>query len=128
MPTLDDTRTDWNARPPLRPRTTVPWTQRLGVSWHWIGPGTGPLASGPHDKCLTQVLAWQRYHQSLGWKDIGYNALVCQHARAIEGRGLEFEGSHSPGVNTTHVGVQFMVGQAGAPPTAAMLARAQRLR
>lgn len=128
MAILDDLRGDWNARAPLRPRTTVPWSQRLGVSWHWIGPGTGPLASGSHGKCLTQVLAWQRYHQSLGWKDVGYNALICQHARAIEGRGLEFEGSHSPGVNTAHVGVQFMVGEAGAPPTAAMLARAQRLR
>ena len=133
MAILDDTRADWNARPPLRPRTTVAWSDRIGVSWHWIGPGRGPSAGGPHQKCLDQVRDWQYQHQHKPppdgpWKDIGYNVLICQHARTIEGRGLEFSGSHSPGVNTSHVGVQFMVGEAGDPPTTAMLARAVRLR
>lgn len=129
MPIFDDTRADWKARPPTSARTVVPWSKRLGVSWHWIGPGKGPSKAGPHSACLTRVAAWQRMHQSSnGWKDIGYNALVCQHARAIEGRGLEFSGSHSPGVNTTHVGIQFMRGQDDGPPTADEIARAQRLR
>lgn len=131
MPIFDDTRADWNARPPTRPRTSVPWVKRLGVSWHWIGPGKGPSASGPHSKCLERVRAWQRQHQTRPgdpWKDIGYNALVCQHGRAIEGRGLEFSGSHSPGVNVTHVGIQFMRGSGDGPPGAEEIARAQRLR
>ena len=129
MAILDDTRADWNARPPLRSRTVVPWAKRLGVSWHWIGPGRGPSASGPHSACLAQVREWQRQHQANTWKDIGYNALVCQHGRAIEGRGLTYSGSHSPGVNTSHVGIQFMVGSdtpGGLSPV--MIARAQRLR
>lgn len=130
MPIFDDTRADWNARPPTSARTVVPWSKRLGVSWHWIGPGKGPSASGSHQKCLDRVRSWQLYHQTgpMKAKDIGYNALVCQHARAIEGRGLEFSGSHSPGVNTTHVGIQFMRGQDDGPPTADEIARAQRLR
>ena len=129
MAIFDDTRDDWNARQPLRPRTTVAWADRIGVSWHWIGPGRGPSASGPHSACLAQVREWQRQHQANSWKDIGYNALVCQHGRAIEGRGLTYSGSHSPGVNTSHVGIQFMVGSdtpGGLSPV--MIARAQRLR
>jgi hypothetical protein len=126
---LDDTRSDWNARKPLRTLDRVAWTSRVGVSWHWLGDGRGPNVSGSHAKCLEQVRAWQGYHQSsLGWKDIGYNALICQHARAIEGRGLDKEGSHSPGVNTSHVGVQFMVGGGDPFPSAAMTARAVKLR
>lgn len=132
MTILDDTRADWNARNPLRPLTPVPWAERVGVSWHWIGPGRGPSAGGPHQKCLDQVRDWQAQHQDpngrIKGKDIGYNALICQHARAIEGRGLAYSGAHSPGVNWAHVGVQFMVGQDGDPPTDAMLARAARLR
>lgn len=133
MGIFDDTRADWNARPPLRPRTVVPWADRIGVSWHWIGPGKGPSAAGPHSRCLEQVRDWQWQHQHKPppdgpWKDIGYNGLICQHARAIEGRGLEFSGSHSPGVNYSHIGVQFMVGEDGDPPSPAMIDRAVRLR
>ena len=112
----------------MRARTVVPWSQRIGVSWHWIGPGKGPSEAGLHSACLKQVRDWQAQHQANGWKDIGYNALVCKHARAIEGRGLEFSGSHSPGVNYEHVGIQLMVGDASAFPSDAMIARAVRLR
>ena len=128
MAVFDDTRADWNARPPLKPRTLVPWSQRIGVSWHWIGPGRGPSPTGPHSSCLAQVRDWQAQHQANTWKDIGYNALICQHGRAIEGRGLEYSGSHSPGVNTSHIGIQFMVGDKSGGITPVMVARAQRLR
>ena len=130
MAIFDDTRSDWNARPPTRDRTVVPWPERTGVSWHWIGDGKGP--SGDHSKCLAKVRAWQGQHQDpkgrLKAKDIGYNALICQHGRAIEGRGLNYSGSHSPGVNRAHLGVQFMVGSGDPQPSAAMLARAVKLR
>jgi hypothetical protein len=65
-------------------------------------------------------------HQNKGWKDIGYNALVCGHARVIEGRGLGYAGSHCPDHNTSGFGVQFMV--AGSEiPTDAMYARMREL-
>lgn len=122
----DDTRADWNARRPLRP--LEPLAKLLGVSWHWIGPGKGPSASGPHSACLEQVRDWQAQHQAKGWKDIGYGALICKHARLIEGRGLLVQGSHSPGVNDVHAGVQLMTGEDGPPPSPAMLARAVVVR
>jgi hypothetical protein len=128
---FDNTRADWNARPPTRPRTTVPWADRIGVSWHWIGPGRGILATSSHSLCLELVNRWQLQHQTRvndPWKDIGYNVLVCQHAKAIEGRGLQYQGSHSPGVNWEHVGVQLMVGDLGPSPSQAMYDRAARLR
>jgi hypothetical protein len=128
---FDNTRADWNARPPTRPRTTVPWADRIGVSWHWIGPGRGILATSSHSLCLELVNRWQLQHQTRvndPWKDIGYNVLVCQHAKAIEGRGLQYQGSHSPGVNWEHVGVQLMVGDLGPSPSPAMYDRAARLR
>lgn len=130
MPIFDDTRADWNARPSTSPRTSVAHSARTGVSWHWLGPGKGPSAAGSHSACLAKVREWQLFHQgpSRGWKDIGYNVLICQHARAIEGRGIDYSGSHSPGVNTPHIGVQFMVGDGDAFPSAAMVARAIRLR
>lgn len=128
MAILDDTRSDWNARPPLRPLDIIAWADRIGVSWHWLGDGDGGSPADSHQRCLDRVREWQRQHQAKNWKDIGYNALVCQHARAIEGRGLTAEGSHSPGVNEAHVGIQFMLGTKDPAPTAAMIARAQRLR
>lgn len=122
MATWDDTRRDWNARPPTRPNTTVPHKSRTRRVWHWAGPATG-LAGKPHSACLEMVRSWQAFHQSKGWKDIGYNGLVCPHARTIEGRGLAYSGSHSPGWNTTGWGVQFMVGE-GERVSEAMQARA----
>ncbi|MGL4178285.1 MAG: peptidoglycan recognition protein family protein [Dermatophilaceae bacterium] len=127
--TLDDTRAAWNARPPTRPRTPVAKADRIGVSYHWIGPGSGKFAD--HADCLSKVRAWQHMHQTRPgdpWKDIGYNVLICWHARLIEGRGLDYSGSHSPGVNTSHIGLQFMCGEGDAPPSEAMQDRARRFR
>jgi hypothetical protein len=41
---------------------------------------------------------------------------------------LQYQGSHSPGVNWEHVGVQLMVGDLGPSPSPAMYDRAARLR
>ncbi len=130
MPLFDDTRADWGAASPLRTLTRISYALRIGVSWHWIGGGRGPNVGGSHAACLRQVKAWQYLHQygAMKAKDIGYNGLICQHARAIEGRGVAFSGSHSPGVNDVHIGYQFMVGAGDPPPSAAMIARAEKLR
>jgi hypothetical protein len=123
---FDDTRADWKARPPTRPNTTVPHKARTRRVWHWAGTPTH-LAGKPHTACLAMVRSWQAYHQNThGWKDIGYNALVCVHGRAIEGRGLAASGSHSPSWNTTGWGIQYMVGT-GEQVTAPMFARGARL-
>ena len=127
----DDTRADWNARPPLRALRTVDLSRRTEFFSHYIGDGSPNFASRPHSECLAQIRQWQHDHQTKPppkgpWKDIGYNALVCGHARLVEGRGLERAGSHCPGHNRSGFGVQFMV--AGSEkPTAAMFARMRRL-
>jgi hypothetical protein len=125
-PFYDDTRADWNARPPTSSRTPVSLSSRTSFFNHYIGPGSPGFADRPHADCLAQVRSWQGYHQSKGWKDIGYNALICQHGRCIEGRGLGFSGSHCPNHNTSGIGVQFMV--AGTEvPTPEAYARMRRL-
>jgi hypothetical protein len=122
----DDTRSDWNARPPTSSRTSVDISKRTEFFNHYIGPGSPGYANRPHADCLAAVRSWQLMHQNKGWKDIGYNALVCGHARVIEGRGLGYAGSHCPDHNTSGFGVQFMV--AGTErPTDAMYARMRKL-
>jgi hypothetical protein len=127
----DDTRSDWNARAPLKPVTAVALSRRTEFFSHYIGPGSPGFAGRPHSDCLKQIRQWQKEHQNKPppkgpWKDIGYNALVCGHARLVEGRGLECSGSHCPDHNRSGFGVQFMV--AGSEkPTDAMFARMRRL-
>lgn len=122
----DDNRSTWGAAAPLRARTSVSISARTEFFNHYIGPGSPGFANKPHSACLSQIKVWQRYHQSKGWKDIGYNALICQHGRCIEGRGLGYSGSHCPNHNTKGFGVQFMV--AGSEkPTDVAYARMRKL-
>jgi hypothetical protein len=121
----DDTRSAWGARRPAYKIRLVSPSSRKGRTWHWAGPRVG-LFGRPHSSCLAQVKAWQTYHINKGWGDIGYNALICVHARAIEGRGLRYQGAHSPGHNTSHWGIQFMVGE-GEDVTVEMFERGAEL-
>ena len=127
----DDTRADWDARDPTGTLRLVNLSRRTEFFSHYIGDGSPDFAHQPHSACLKQVRQWQHDHQHKAppkgpWKDIGYNALVCGHARLVEGRGLEVRASHCPDHNTSGIGVQFMV--AGTErPTDAMFARMRRL-
>lgn len=126
MVLFDDTRADWRAHAPKSTPVKVAPSMRTEFFAHWNGPATG-LIGKPHSACLTAVLADQAFHMNgNGWSDIGYNALVCPHARAIEGRGIDAIGAHCPNHNTTGYGVQLMVGK-GEQATPAMFARARRL-
>jgi hypothetical protein len=60
-----------------------------------------------------------------GWSDIGYNGLICPHARAIEGRGIDYAGAHCPDHNRLAYGWQFMLGK-GEVATPAMQARMRK--
>lgn len=110
---FDDTRSTWNAAPPLRPADLiiVAPSRRSEFMSHWDGGALG-LFGRPHSECLAAVKRIQSQHQSSnGWNDIGYNALICVHARAIEGRGLNAIGAHCTSHNTSAFGWQFMVGK-----------------
>jgi hypothetical protein len=60
----------------------------------------------------SQTLSWEairRYHvETNGWSDIGYHfgvELVGTEIFILAGRGLQYEGAHTKGLNGTHIGV-----------------------
>lgn len=120
MTIWDDTREDWGARPGRAMYTEQP-AARTAFMEHYAGGHPLGLAGQPHSACLLQVRAWQEFHMgpNRGWSDLGYHGLVCQHGRAIEGRGLTFVGAHCPGYNRRGWGLQFMVGGDEEPTEAA---------
>ncbi|WP_084535307.1 N-acetylmuramoyl-L-alanine amidase [Nocardia yamanashiensis] len=68
------------------------------------------------------VRAIYSYHaKTLGWCDIGYNALVDKYGQIFEGRygGLDraVEGAHAGGFNINTAGVAFMGNHEEEPPT-----------
>ncbi|WP_330184052.1 N-acetylmuramoyl-L-alanine amidase [Nocardia sp. NBC_01503] len=68
------------------------------------------------------VRAIYTYHaKTLGWCDIGYNALVDKYGQIFEGRfgGLDrpVEGAHAGGFNINTAGVAFMGNHEEEPPT-----------
>lgn len=127
MVTIDDPRSAWTSHVPVG-RTRIAPSTRRGVRWHWSGNPTNRSAASLHSSCLTLVAAWERYHMSKGWNSIGYNLLICPHARVIEGRGVDYRGAHSGSTddNALTYGVQLMVGT-GELANAAMFDRATRL-
>lgn len=124
---LDDLRAAWGASAPTYRLDVVAHPSRVRRVWHYVGDALG-LFGKPHSACLAQVKAWQRLHIAAPreWGDIGYNVLICPHARAIEGRGLSLAGAHCPGWNHDGWGIQYMVGGAE-EPTPAMYERGRRL-
>lgn len=117
-PLFDDTRDTWGALSPKHPLDAVSPALRTEFFVHYVGGD--PLQVPDHRGCLSAVRAFQAYHQNRnGWADIGYNGLVCQHGRAIEGRGVLWVGAHCPNHNTTGYGFQFMVGGQQVPSDAA---------
>jgi len=110
MSLYEDSRAKWGATKNTWDHYVKP-TQRTRRVWHWPGGPTGIKESDSHDKCLRLVKAWETYHRSKGFGGIGYNFLICPHARVIEGRGLNYVGAHCPGWNTIGWGIQFMRGQ-----------------
>ncbi len=66
--------------------------------------------SGDDGQDLGAVAAIQRYHQDhRGWTDIGYNYLITAAGEVCQGRpevgGQPSSGAHSPGQNSTRVGI-----------------------
>lgn len=125
---FDDLRGAWGARAPKTSPTFVSPANRTEFMVHWNGGPTGLTAASPHSRCLAVVKADQNFHMDgRGWNDIGYNGLVCPHARAIECRGIDYAGAHCPNHNTSAYGWQFAIGQ-GELVTPAMFDRMARAR
>lgn len=123
---FDDTRADWGASKPRGALSFVATSARSEFFSHYDGGSPLGLAARPHSACLDRVKQDQAFHMNgNGWTDIGYNGLVCQHGRAIEGRGIDYVGAHCPDHNLTGYGWQFMVG-GDESPTPAAYARMRR--
>lgn len=106
----DDNRATWGASANTNPKT-VTWTQRTEFMTHWNGDATGLTEDDPHTRCLAFVKNVQDFHQeSRGFADIGYNFLLCPHARVIEGRGGDYEGAHCTGHNVSAYSCMVMTG------------------
>jgi hypothetical protein len=122
---FDDLRSAWGARKPSGPLTYVDPYNRTEFFVHYDGGDAVNVKD--HAGCLARVKQDQAFHMDgRGWSDVGYNGLVCQHGRAIEGRGLDYVGAHCPDHNTSGYGFQFMVG-GSQQPTDAAKARMRRL-
>ena len=129
MVTIDDTRAAWGAAPPSGTIYKVTLAEKDCLLAHYIDGNVLGYADNPHTDCLKKVKSFQAFHMgsSRGWSDIGYNALICQHGRLIEGRGLLTVGAQCPNYNRRGIGVQFMVGGTEVPTDAAY-ARFAKLR
>lgn len=61
------------------------------------------------DRSADAVLRIQAAHQARGWVDIGYNFLITKPGHVYEGRpevaGDPVRGAHSPGKNSTRIGI-----------------------
>ena len=84
----------------------TPTDTSTGVVIHH--PGADALALGPHQGCRYQVKMWDHQHRNQGWVGIGYNLMLCHHGILMLGRGLNRQGAHAPGANSTHVGLLIM--------------------
>ena len=124
---FDDLRAAWGAAPATNP-VTVAISKRTELFAHWNGPAAKCPPESDHQRCLDFVKAVQKYHQETrGWSDVGYNGFVCQHGRAIEGRGVDIQAAHCPDHNVTGIGIQVTIGE-GETATPEALSRFARLR
>lgn len=76
-------RAGWDARPPTEPWDPVP--SNRGVKVHYLG---APFVGLEHWQCDGHVRSVQNMHMdNRGYRDIGYNLIVCQHGYVYDGRG-----------------------------------------
>lgn len=100
-------RAEWGARPPDDPPVYVPWSQRVGVAYHY---SQGNRSNGPWDL--------QNYAMdSLGYGDSHYNfcinaslPLVVPTGIVYEMRGATVKAAHASDHNTAWIGV-CVIGQ-----------------
>jgi hypothetical protein len=122
MPIFDDPRSAWNAAPATNP-ITVPINERTEFFNHYYGGAMNyGAAQVDHFTCLQMVKNIQHDHMTdpaKEWSDIGYNGLVCNHGRAIEGRGIDIQGAQAAGHNRSGWGFMFFVGGDEVPSVAA---------
>jgi len=92
------------------------WGSQYGTGGYSIGPVNQVVshhtpnqdAHGDYNRALELVQQIEQQHVNQGWSAIGYTWLVTD-GYAFEGRGWGRSGAHSPGANSTSIGVAFLV-------------------
>ncbi|MEV0993402.1 peptidoglycan recognition family protein [Nonomuraea sp. NPDC050202] len=118
--TIIESRASWDA---ARPRSTTYLGSAKGVKAHYTGGRADPRTLDDHDACRAAVKGIQRGHMTgNGWSDIGYSMVVCNHDRAMIGRGPHvLPAANGPGLNSGHYAILLLVGTSGViEPTDAM--------
>ncbi|KAJ8711292.1 hypothetical protein PYW07_008534 [Mythimna separata] len=80
-----------------------------------------PAACFTMADCAAKMRSMQRYHNSLGWGDIGYNFCVGSEGGAYEGRGFDIEGIHASIANRHSIGICLIGDWRVETPTAVQL-------
>lgn len=101
------TRAEWGARPPSSTPVIVPWSQRVGVAYHY---SAGNRSNGPRNL--------QNYAMdSLGYGDSHYNFAINASLPLVNSRGIIYEmrgatvkAAHASDHNTAWIGV-CVIGQ-----------------
>lgn len=114
-------RADWGAAPARSRHSTA--RPRAVVVHH-----TATRSDYTKRESPAIVRAIQHHHQrSLGWSDVGYNALIDRYGQLFEGRAGGIEagvvGAHARGYNTGSYGVALIGNYEDAKPTRSMLDR-----
>lgn len=120
MPTVYS-RASWGADESIRRAAPSYGTVDAAIIHHTAGSNTYGAADAP-----ALIRGIYAYHVlSLGWNDIGYNALVDKYGRIWEGRygGLDRSviGAHAAGYNAVTFGVSGLGTYTSTAPTRAML-------
>ena len=104
-------RAQWGANESLTKNApSIASNVHMGVVHHTAHASTAIANSYTRDQAAGLVRSFHAYHTtSLGWNDIGYNALVDRFGRIYEGRRGGFDkgvvGAHAAGFNTGSFGV-----------------------
>ena len=114
------TRAQWGAGPSSTPTYTEPVT--AATVHHTAGSNTYTEAQAPG---IVRGI-WEYHAKTLGWGDVGYNAMVDKYGNIYEGRagGLDqaVQGAHVGGFNQNTWGVSVLGNYQTAQPTAASIA------
>lgn len=110
--TVIESRASWGAR---KPRSSSYLASTSGVKAHYTGGHVSTATLTDHEACRAAVRGIQNGHMDgNGWADIGYSMIVCNHDRAMIGRGPHvLPAANGPGLNSGHYAILVLVGTSG---------------
>ena len=110
--TVIESRASWGAR---APRGSSYLASTRGVKAHYTGSSVSTSTLTDHESCRAAVRNIQNHHMDgNGWNDIGYSMIVCNHDRAMIGRGDNvLPAANGPGLNSGHYAILVLVGTSG---------------